>query len=216
MTARRLATLLAACALVFLALLAGVLWWNWIGDSDSTVNTSLGPHRTPLMLAVFLWLTALGANPAVTAVCIATSGLLWVARLSGLVLPLWIAHLGGAATSWSFKYLAGRARPEFLDVASATSPSFPSGHSMSAMAVYGFLAFVLARHGPQGKLSVMAPLALAALILLIGFSRIYLSVHYASDVIGGFLVGGFWLLIAIALSLARVPPRDIPPRGHSG
>jgi membrane-associated phospholipid phosphatase len=216
MTTRRLATLLAVCALAFLALLAGVLWWRWIDISDLAFNAFLGPHRTSLLLAGFLWLTALGAKPAIVAACIATTGLLWVARLSALILPLWISFLGSEATSWSLKHLVGRARPQFLEVASATSPSFPSGHSIAAMAVYGFLAFVLARHGPQGKLSIMAPLALAALILLIGFSRIFLSVHFVSDVIGGFLIGGCWLLVAIALSLARAPFRDVPPRGQSG
>lgn len=205
MMPRRLAILLTVCALTFLALLVGVLWWRWIDALDLAINAFLGPHRTPLLLNGFLWLTALGAKPAIMAACIAMTGLLWVARLSALVLPLWIASLGSEATSWSLKLLVGRARPQFLEIASATSPSFPSGHSIAAMAVYGFLAFVLARHGPQGRLSVVAPLALAVLILLIGFSRMFLSVHFASDVIGGFLVGGFWLMIAIALSLARLP-----------
>lgn len=216
MTTRRLATLPAVCAAAFLALLAGVLWWKWIGASDSALNASLGPHRTPLLLTVFLWLTALGAIPTTMAVCITTTALLWVARLSGLILPLWIAFVGGQVTSWTLKDLVGRTRPEFLEIATAASASFPSGHSMSAMVVYGFLAFVLARHGPPGRLAVFAPLALAVLVLLVGFSRMFLSVHFVSDVIGGFLAGGFWLLVAITLSLARVPPRDLPPRGQTG
>jgi undecaprenyl-diphosphatase len=204
-TARRLGTLLLACVLAFLALLAGVLWWKWIGTSDSALNASLGPHRTPLLLTVFLWLTALGALPTSAAVCVTTTALLWVARLSGLILPLWIAFIGGQATSWTVKHLVGRTRPEFLEIATATSASFPSGHSMSAMVVYGFLAFVVARHTPPGRLAVVAPFGLAVLILLVGFSRIFLSVHFVSDVIGGFLVGGFWLLIGVSLSLARIP-----------
>lgn len=205
MTTRRLAALLGVCAAAFLALLVGVMWWKWIGVLDSALNAFLGPHRTPLLLTVFLWLTALGAMPTSAAVCVTTTALLWVARLSGLILPLWIAFIGGQATSWTVKHLVGRTRPEFLEIASAASASFPSGHSMSAMVVYGFLAFVLARHGPPGRLSVTAPLALAVLILMVGFSRIFLSVHFVSDVIGGFLAGGFWLLVGIALSLARQP-----------
>jgi undecaprenyl-diphosphatase len=202
MTARWLATLLVVCALAFLALLACLLSWPWIAVADAAINTSFAPHRTPTLLALFLWLTALGANPAIVAVCVTASAMLWVARLSALIPPLWTAFLGGEATSWSVKFLVGRTRPEFLDVATAASPSFPSGHSMSAMAVYGFLAFVVARRGPGGRFSVVAALALAALIPLIGFSRIFLSVHYASDVLGGFLVGGFWLMVAIAVSRA--------------
>jgi membrane-associated phospholipid phosphatase len=215
MKAPRLAMLLVVCALAFLALLAGLLWWQWIPGADSTINAFFGPYRTPAPLTVFLWLTALGANPAIVAVCVTATGLLWVARSPGLILPLWTAFLGGEATSWSFKFLVARTRPEFLEVATAASPSFPSGHSMSAMAVYGFLAFVVARHGPHGPLSAVAPLALAVVIVLIGFSRIFLSLHYASDVLGGFLVGGFWLLVAIGLSMRGLRPAA-PPREHTG
>jgi hypothetical protein len=113
MKAPRLATLLVVCALAFLALLAGLLWWQWIPGADTTINAFFGPYRTPAPLTVFLWLTALGANPAIVAVCVTATGLLWVARLPGLILPLWTAFLGGEATSWSLKFLVARARPDF-------------------------------------------------------------------------------------------------------
>jgi len=181
-------------------LLAGVLWSPWIAEADARINGFFGPYRAEPLLTGFIWLTAFGANPTVLAVCATTSGLLWVARLPGLVLPLWIAFLGAQATGWSLKFLVGRARPAFLEVASATSSSFPSGHSVGSIVVYGFLAFVLARHGPGGTLAIVGPAMLVVLIILIGFSRMFLSLHYASDVLGGFLVGSLWLLTAIALS----------------
>jgi undecaprenyl-diphosphatase len=68
---------------------------------------------------------------------------------------------------------------------------------MSSMVVYGFAAFVLTSRGPRRRIGVAAAVALALLILLIGFSRVFLSLHFASDVLGGFLVGGFWLLTGI-------------------
>ncbi|MCW5736454.1 MAG: phosphatase PAP2 family protein [Enhydrobacter sp.] len=182
------------------ALVAGVQWWPWIAVVDARINDFFAAYRSQPFLAGFVWLTAFGANPTVVAVCATTSALLWVARLPGLMLPLWIAFLGAQATGWSLKFLVGRTRPAFLEVASAISPSFPSGHSLGSIVVYGFLAFVLARHGPRGTLAIAAPAMLVALVLLIGFSRMFLSVHYASDVLGGFLVGGLWLLVAIALS----------------
>jgi membrane-associated phospholipid phosphatase len=214
-TRRRHATLLIVCAGLFLALLAGVLWWEWIGASDLAVNAAFAPYRKPMLLQAFLWLTTLGGNPAVAAVCLTATGLLWVARLPRLVPALWTAFLGGQLTSWTVKFLVGRPRPEFLEIASAASPSFPSGHSISAMSVYGFLAVVMARHGPGGPISLVGPVALAGLVLLIGFSRMFLSVHYASDVLGGFLVGGFWLIVAIMLSGHRGTHRtaDLQVRG---
>jgi membrane-associated phospholipid phosphatase len=203
MSVPRLTKLMLVCAVAFFGLSAAVMEWTWIAAADSAVNASFGPRRVEPLLSVFLWVTALGASPAIAAVCLISSALLWIARLSRLIAPLWIAWLGGQATSWSMKFLVARLRPAFLDVATAISPSFPSAHSMSAMVVYGFLAFLVARHGPPGWLSFLVPTALALLILTVGFSRMFLSLHYASDVLGGFLVGGFWLLSAIALSSGK-------------
>lgn len=196
----RLPLLLLASALAFLALTAGVMLWSWIAVTDSAINASLGSGRAEPFLTLFLWLTALGSSPIAFAICAVTACLLWVARLPHLVLPLWVMFLGGLATSWSVKLLVGRVRPTFLDIATASSPSFPSGHSMSAMAVYGFLAFIVLRHGPERRTSVWMAISLAAVIALVGFSRMFLSLHYASDVLGGFLVGGFWLMVGIALA----------------
>ncbi len=198
----RLTGPMVVCAIAFIALSAGVMGWAWIAAVDSAVNASFGPWRVEPLLSVFLWLTALGASPAIAAVCLTATALLSVTRLSRFIAPLWMGWLGGEVTTWSVKFLVARIRPAFLEVGSANSPSFPSGHSMSAMVVYGFLAFLLARLGPPGRLSLVTS-ALVLLIPTIGFSRMFLSLHYASDVLGGFLVGGFWLLLAIALSSAR-------------
>jgi undecaprenyl-diphosphatase len=193
----RLAALLMVC---LVALLAGLLWWPWVASADAAINRFFGPYRVQPLLDGFIWLTAFGANPTIVAVCVTTTGLLGVARLPALIPPLWIAFLGAATTSWSLKHLVARARPEFLEVASATSPSFPSGHSISSMAVYGFVAFVLTSHGPGGRLAAVLPVILGVLIVLVGFSRIFLSVHYTSDVLAGFLGGAFWLVVAILLA----------------
>lgn len=196
----RMAALAMLLIVGLMALLAGVLWWPWIAEVDARINGFFGAYRVQPLLAGFIWLTAFGANPTVVAVCATMSALLWVARLSGLVLPLWIAFLGAQATGWSLKFLVSRTRPAFIEVASASSPSFPSGHSIGAFVAYGFLAFALARHGPRGTLAIVAPAMLVVLIVSVGFSRMFLSLHYASDVLGGFLVGALWLLAAIALS----------------
>lgn len=197
MNAPRLAGPMLACAIAFLALSAAVLGWPWIAAADSAVNASFGAWRVEPLLSMFLWLTALGASPAIVAVCVMATASLRIARLSRYIAPLWIAWLGGEATAWSMKFLVARLRPDFLDVATAASPSFPSAHSMSAMVVYGFLAFLITRHGPPGRLPLLVPMALALLILTVGFSRMFLSLHYGSDVLGGFLLGAFWLLWAI-------------------
>ena len=90
-----------------------------------------------------------------------------------------------------------RPRPE-LGLIEAGGFSFPSGHSMGAFALYGLLAYLLRRQF-AGRLERSLWLGFsAAMILCIGFSRIYLGVHYPSDVIGGFLAGSCLVALAIA------------------
>lgn len=92
----------------------------------------------------------------------------------------------------SFKYLIHRERPNIMRLVEIGGFSFPSGHSMVSMSFYGFLIFLCFKNYKTGwKYLIIALLSI--LILLIGLSRIYLGVHYASDVIGGFTLGILWL-----------------------
>ena len=77
--------------------------------------------------------------------------------------------------------------------------SFPSGHSMGSMTYYGFLIYLVLRskRKPYSKLSL--GILFCLVILLIGISRIYLGVHYPSDVLAGYMAGGVWLVICISL-----------------
>ena len=127
-------------------------------------------------------------------------GFLWAQRKAFFVAPLWVTFLGAQVTTWAGKLLIGRERPAFIEAVSAVFPSFPSGHATAAMAVYGFLAYALARDVPSARARFELTFWAAVLIASIGFSRIFLSLHYTSDVVSGFLVGGFWLLVGLAFA----------------
>lgn len=197
-------TLMTLAAFYLMALLGGLiedlLMHEGIVTLDRGINAFFGPVRVQPLLAIFVWITAVGAGSAVIPVAMTATGFLWADRRSRLILPLWVTLLGAEATTWAGKYLIGRARPQFLDVASAASPAFPSGHATGSMAVYGFLAYALARNLPRLRARFELAFWVSILILLIGFSRIFLSLHYMSDVLGGFLVGGFWLLVGFAIA----------------
>lgn len=90
------------------------------------------------------------------------------------------------------KNLICRSRPNILQLMEVTGYSFPSGHSMASMSFYGFAIYLCCRFY-KGKYKDSLIILLAILIVLIGFSRIYLGVHYTSDVIGGFAFGLLWL-----------------------
>nr|WP_106784465.1 phosphatase PAP2 family protein [Lysinibacillus timonensis] len=90
-----------------------------------------------------------------------------------------------------------RARPDLHRLIEIGGYSFPSGHAMNAMAVYGILTFLFWRHIPSRLGRSVLIFISSVFILMIGISRIYLGVHYPSDIIGGYLASGFWLAVSI-------------------
>ena len=86
-----------------------------------------------------------------------------------------------------------RDRPDSSEaLASAAGFSFPSGHAMSSLAIYGALTIVAARSFDSPRARMLVAVLALALVLAIGFSRVYLGVHYASDVLAGFIAGLAW------------------------
>lgn len=93
-----------------------------------------------------------------------------------------------------FKFLFQRPRPE-LNILDATGYSFPSGHSMVAMAFYGYLIYILLKTNHSNKYKVTGTVLLFSIIMLIGFSRVYLGAHYVTDVLAGFALGIIYLIV---------------------
>ena len=110
-----------------------------------------------------------------------------------------IAVAGGGLLNLLLKNFFERERPIVNRMIEADGFSFPSGHSMGSMTYYGFLGYLVLRskRKPLSKLGL--GILLCLVILLIGISRIYLGVHYPSDVLAGFVAGSVWLVICISL-----------------
>ncbi|OKZ78303.1 MAG: hypothetical protein BHW01_01625 [Clostridium sp. 27_14] len=98
------------------------------------------------------------------------------------------------------KRLLQRPRPTEFRIIEETGYSFPSGHSMVSMAFYGYLIYLIYRFVKNKYLKWISIVLLSLLICLIGISRIYLGVHYTSDVLGGFLISISYLVIYISAS----------------
>ena len=101
------------------------------------------------------------------------------------------------------KLIVARERPSVLRLVSEEGYSFPSGHSMVSMGFYGFLIYLSYKNIKSKKIKIPLIIFLSMLILLIGISRIYLGVHYATDVIGGFIIGIVYLFIYIKFAYKR-------------
>jgi membrane-associated phospholipid phosphatase len=208
-------TLIGAAALYIAALFGGLIDELFEAEglvhADAIADRFAGYLRTELGFHAFLWITELGAAPTFVAVGLVSTAFLLIENRLAYVPALWTTLLGAQATTWVGKYAIDRTRPEFLEVATAVSPSFPSGHSTAAMAVYGFLAYLIVRRVPSQRVRFEVIYWTAVLIAAIGFSRIYLRVHFLSDVLSGLLVGGFWLLVGVAVAEwpRRAPPRRV-------
>ena len=96
-----------------------------------------------------------------------------------------------------FKRIIRRERPIVLHLIEQTGFSFPSGHAMAAMSFYGFLIYLIAKSKFNTYTKVIYIFLLSTIILLVGISRIYLGVHYASDIIGGYLTSIIYMFIYI-------------------
>ncbi len=106
-----------------------------------------------------------------------------------------ISIIGSSIINVVLKNIIQRERPTSHRIIDALGFSFPSGHSMAAFTLYVTLAYMLWKHADTNFLKLIITIGSTLIILLIGISRIYLGVHYPSDVIGGYITSVFWLLI---------------------
>jgi len=200
-------TLSVAAGLYVLLLIGGLIEELFEAEEivafDKAVNAYLDTLRASPFIDAFAWITTLGNSGTLVAVVLASTGFLWAHQRTYLIMPLWVTWIGAQATTYLGKFGIDRERPEFVTVVTAITPSFPSGHATGAMAVYGFVAYLIAREltGLRPRFEVVY--WTVVVIGLVGFSRLYLSVHYASDVAAGFLVGAFWILVGFVLAEAR-------------
>ena len=97
------------------------------------------------------------------------------------------------------KFIFQRPRPELYNLIEETGFSFPSGHMMASTAFYGFLMYLVVKYVKNKILKLILSVMLILIIISIGYSRIYLGVHFTSDVIGGFLISVIYLIIYIKI-----------------
>jgi undecaprenyl-diphosphatase len=154
----------------------------------------------PALLAVMRVITDLGGVPAMVVFSTAGALLLLLRGYRVLALAWVMAAAGGGLMNVETKRLIDRERPppSLRDAAvSESNKSFPSGHSMGSLIGYGMLAYVVALLVRRRAERVAAFTLLVVLVLLIGFSRIYLRAHWFTDVLGGFAIGTFWVSLCI-------------------
>jgi len=196
-------TLLSLALFYVLALFGGII--EDIINSDIIVSMDIRAanlftiFRNAELTKIFFWITLLGKWQVVLIFAISAMLILWFWEKKSYIAPLMLSIVGSEVFTFIGKIVFRRARPD-VAIYPESSFSFPSGHATIAIAFYGFLAYCLIRNIKSWKYKVNIFFISLIAILLIGFSRLYLGVHYVSDVWGGYLSGAIWLIIAISLS----------------
>jgi undecaprenyl-diphosphatase len=199
-----LLTTAAVCAAVF----AGLTWYV-VARAPATrldrraQNFVLG-HRVPWLNAVLEAWTWLGSTAVLIPLLLAASGLLWWGRRDrDAVVYLWVALAGAAVLYQTLKVLIGRARPPVSQMLTHTGGyAYPSGHATQAITVWGLLAVLAVTHLRRRTPRALVLGIATVVIVLVGVSRIYLGVHWVTDVVGGYALGATWIALLLALPRA--------------
>ncbi len=196
---------MAGCASVLAG--AGVFaWLAWqlaageaLSRADQALTDALRISLPKAALQVFATLTHLADTATLTGLCIVMALLLITLGRRWLALGWVVALAGNGLLNQTLKQIFGRVRPLHPDsFVLAEGFSFPSGHSSGAVVAYGMLAYLALRLLPQ-RWHLPALLAALATAFTVGASRLFLSVHFASDIIAGFASGTAWLALCITV-----------------
>jgi undecaprenyl-diphosphatase len=158
----------------------------------SDLAVPIGPVWLP---GVVTDLTALGGTAVLAIVVVVTIGYLMLQRRHGATVLVMVASAGGGLLSAALKNVFGRARPSIVPhLVKVSDLSFPSGHSMGAAVIYLTLGALLARFTARRRVRIYIIAVSLALTFLVGVTRIYLGVHYPTDVLAGWAAGLVWAL----------------------
>jgi undecaprenyl-diphosphatase len=176
---------------------------------DEAVLLALRESRDPNTPIGPVWvreaardITSLGGTTVLTLLTIATVGFLLLSRKCGAAILMTICVAGGALLSMGLKTGFDRPRPTLVPHAvDVYSASFPSGHAMLATITYLTLGALLARVQPRRRVKAYLLTWAVMLSVLVGASRIYLGVHWPTDVVAGWCMGSAWALLCVSVAL---------------
>lgn len=178
-------------------------FWSW--EKVTVVDYQLSQYfyqlHSPLLNTIMTGITHIGDLVTQTAVTVLIVSVLFMLKKWRTAIWYGLTVLIGAGIlNAIIKGIYERARPSQIQpLVEIGGYSFPSGHSMGSVIVYGGLLFLILRSLRSAQLKFIVSLLISFLVLGIGVSRIYLGVHFLTDVLGGFSLGFAWLCISIAL-----------------
>jgi len=184
---------------------------------DGAARAFAQQRSTPALTAAMQAITVLGSvSVAPALVLMALAAVRWPA-LRGFAVPILVAAAGAGLLDEILKLLLPRARPmPFFGIAPSALSSFPSGHALFAVSLYGTLAWQIASRLTGACRRACVWVGASVLILAVGSSRVCLGVHYLSDVLAGYAAGIAWASAVLLAASARTADRFAPAPGGRG
>ena len=207
------ATIAIACTWVFVEL-ASHVQSGATQTFDEAVMRWMGAHRIEWIERSLLEITALGTGLVVMMIVLVSALFLIATQHRFSAFLLLVASAGGIVLNAVLKSSFDRPRPQLFEwLTEPSSSSFPSGHAMSSAIVYFTVAYLIARLEKRRWMRALTIIASLLLVLLISVSRLYLGVHYPSDVLAGMIIGLAWAGFCLAgLEAVRVFGLRFRPR----
>ena len=196
-----------------------------VSAGDNAILRAVENARTPWLTSAALDITALGSITLVVLFSFLAFLLLFALRDRRGALQLLIASVGAAGLTMLTKAFVERVRPpEAQQLIVVSGFSYPSGHATSTAALYLTIAIVASRYVKDAGARMVLFLAVSVILILVGASRIYLGVHFATDVASGISLGAAWALLlagcftrlgqrgstALPVAAAQPPARELP------
>lgn len=197
----------------------GYFDWTNVTEQDYEIGAIFYRMHTPMRNTIATMITRLADFLTQVGVTVIITAFLMLVKKwrTGLWYGLTVL-LGSGVLNGGIKELYRRVRPDQIEhLIEQGGYSFPSGHAMGSMIVYGGLLFLIIRYLHAQRLQLawlkwLLAIIFGVMILFIGLSRIYLGVHYPSDVIGGFSLGFTWLILSIAFFGLNITKKDFQPK----
>ena len=207
--ANRLLVLLVAALIGFIYILEEILSGDILELDSAAYRFFVVFARRPWLTTIMEGFSAL-ASPVVLAVMLLVIAAFAPGHMPGRCATANLVLAVGL--NFVLKSIVQRPRPDGFRLVAESGYSFPSGHSMVSMAFYGLVVWMVWRYEKDRILRIFLMLAFSLVIAMVGISRIYLGVHYASDVIAGFCVSLVWLMfftrVFVPIFMQDEPPEN--------
>lgn len=189
--------ILGVCLILFTTIMIFVITKNKLYIDDIGYNI-ISKLRSNNMDKIVKFITNIGGTIVIGVVTIIS---LFIFRNKKINICIVLNLLGIVVlNNVIIKNIIGRDRPNGINIITEAGKSFPSGHSAVSMVVYGYLIYLTYNYVNNKKIKYLLISILSILILVVGLTRIYLGVHYTSDVLGGYLLGIVYLLLFTYIS----------------